>query len=112
LTTTLEQDIDHSPSIKLESLGSVGILRVLECVTKQGSINISHLSRKTGLNHGGVDRHVKKLVELGLVEERWYGKLRMIRPTFDSLVVLFKKGLGVRIVRSAGSARQNEKYCS
>jgi DNA-binding transcriptional ArsR family regulator len=75
-------------------------MKVLECVTKQGSINISHLSRKTGLNHTGVDRHVKKLVGMGLLEEGRYGKLRMIRPAFDSLVVLFKKGMGVRIVRT------------
>jgi DNA-binding transcriptional ArsR family regulator len=100
LTTTLEQDIHHSPSIKLENLGSVGILRVLETVTKQGTINISHLSRKTGLNQPGVDSHIRKLVELGLVEEQWYGKLRMIRPTFDSLSVVFKKGMGVKVVRT------------
>jgi predicted transcriptional regulator len=81
-------------------LGSVGIFRVLECVTKQGSINISSLSRKTGLNHTDVDSNVKKLVELGLVEERWYGKLRMIRPLFDSFSVVFKKGIGIKLVRT------------
>jgi len=70
-------------------------MKVLEGLTKQWSINVSYLSRKTGLNHGSVNRHVKKLVELGLVEERWYGKLRMIRPAFDLLAVVFKKGMGV-----------------
>jgi DNA-binding transcriptional ArsR family regulator len=104
LTTTLERSIHDSASIKLVDLGSVGIMKVLECVTKQGSINISSLSRKTGLNHTGVDRHVRKLVELGLVEERWYGNLRMIRPAFDSLTVVFKKGMGVRIVRNNSHA--------
>jgi hypothetical protein len=40
---------------------------------------------------------VKKLVSIGLLEERRYGNLRMIKPTFDSLAVVFKKGFGVRI---------------
>jgi hypothetical protein len=40
---------------------------------------------------------VKKLVSIGLLEERRYGNLRMIRPAFDSLAVVFKKGFGVRM---------------
>jgi DNA-binding transcriptional ArsR family regulator len=87
-------------TLDLTELGSVGILQVLETVTKQGTINIGHLLRKTGLNHTGVDHHVKKLVELGLVEERRYGSIRMIKPTFDSLVVMFKRGMGVKVVRT------------
>jgi len=96
----VEASKGEAMTLNLTDLGSVGIMKVLETVTKQGSINISHLSRKTGLNHTGVDRHVRKLVELGLVEEKWYGSLRMIKPSFDSLAVVFKKGLGVRIVQS------------
>ena len=101
---TAQKQVEESKvgtmTLDLTDLGSVGIMRVLETVTKQGTINISHLSRKTGLNHTGVDHHVKKLVELGLVEEKRYGALRMIKPSFDSLTVVFKKGLGVRIVRT------------
>ncbi len=96
----VEESRGGAMTLDLTDLGSVGILRVLETVTKQGSINISHLSRKTGLNHTGVDSHVRKLVGLGLVEERWYGSLRMIKPSFDSFAVVFKKGLGVKLVRT------------
>ena len=96
----IEQSAGGAMTLSLTDLGSIGIMRVLETVTKQGAINIIHLSRKTGMNHTGVDRHVKKLVKLGLVEEWWYGALRMIRPSFDSLAAVFKKGLGVKIVRT------------
>ena len=82
-------------TLNLTDLGSVGILRVLETVTKQGTINISHLSRKTGLNHTGVDNHVKKLVELGLVEEKRYGTIRMIKPAFHTFNIRFKRAIGV-----------------
>ena len=73
---------------------------MLETVTKQGSINIGLLWRKTGMNYTSVDRHVRKLAELGLLEEKRYGAIWMIKPKFDSLAVAFKKGLGVRIVKS------------
>jgi predicted transcriptional regulator len=76
-------------------------MKVLECVTKQGSINISHLSTKTGLNHTSCDIHVKKLIGMGLLEEKRYGNLRMTRPSFSSLSVVFKKGMGVKLVRAS-----------
>jgi predicted transcriptional regulator len=93
----VEESTGEAMTLSLTDLGSIGIMKVLETVTKQGSINISHLSRKTGLNHSSCDVHVKKLVSIGLLEERRYGNLRMIKPTFDSLAVVFKKGFGVRI---------------
>ena len=96
----VEESRGGAMTLGLTDLGSVGILRVLETVTKQGTINISHLSRKTGLNHTGVDSHVRKLVELGLLEEKRYGSIRMIKPSFDSLAVVFKKGIGVKLVRT------------
>lgn len=98
MTTTIQGEIVHSfQKIKLEDLGSVGILRVLETVTKHGPLNISLLGRKTGLNHGSCSLHVKKLVEFGLVEEKKYGAIRMIKPAFTSFSVVFKRGLGVRM---------------
>jgi len=43
---------------------------------------------------------MRKLAELGLLEEKRYGAIWMIKPKFDSLAVAFKKRLGVRIVKS------------
>ena len=90
----------QSQTIDLEDLGSVGILRVLNTVASHGPINISHLSRKTGLNHTSADRHVKMLVEKGLLEEKRYGKIRMINPVFDSFAVVFKRGMEVKMILS------------
>ena len=83
--------------IRIEDLGSIGILRTLTTITHHGPINISHLSRKTGLNHTSVDRHVKTLTEKGLVTEKRYGAIRMIKPSFDTLTVTFKRGMNVKI---------------
>ena len=65
-------------TIRIEDLGSIGILRTLTTVTQHGPLNISNLSRKTGLNHTSVDRHVKTLAKKGLVTEQRYGTIRIL----------------------------------
>jgi predicted transcriptional regulator len=87
----------QASTIHIEDLGSIGILRTLTTITHHGPINISHLSRKTGLNYTSVDRHVKKLTQKGLVTEQRYGAIRMIKLTFDTLTVTFKRGMNVKI---------------
>ena len=84
-------------TLDLDSFGSIGILRVLKTVTKYGPLNISLLGRKTNLNHASCDIHVKKLIEMGLVKETRYGTLRMIKPTFSSFSIEFKKGLDEKL---------------
>ena len=87
----------QAPTIRIEDLGSIGILRTLTAITHHGPINISHISRKTGLNYTSVDRHVKKLTHKGLVTEQRYGAIRMIKPAFDTFTVTFKRGMNVKI---------------
>ena len=84
-------------SFRLEELGSKGLLRILETVTQHGPLNITHLSRKVGMNSGNVDMHLKKLVEHGLVTERRYGKIRMIGPGFEELSIQLRRGKRTRI---------------
>ena len=66
----VEASKGEAMTLDLTELGSVGILKVLETVTMQGSINISHLSRMTKMPHTHVSGHVKKLIELGLLRAR------------------------------------------
>lgn len=75
-------------------LGSRGRIRILDALAEEGELNISQLSRRVGMNHTCVDGHVKKLKELGLVRERWYGKIRMLEADFDEVNIRFKKGFG------------------
>lgn len=99
----LEASAGEAMTLQLEDLGSAGILRVLETVSKFGPLNISLLSRKTGLNHTSVDGHVKRLIEKGLVAEKRYGAIRMIKPAFDSFAVVFKRGMNVKLELSTRS---------
>lgn len=95
--------MSHAQSMKtqfkLEDLGSKGRLRILEAIYQHGPINVSALGRRTGMNHGNVDHHIKGLIEMGLVEEKRYGStgIRMLRPGAKRVTILLKRGMGLKI---------------
>ena len=72
-----------------EILGSKGRIRVLEVLTESGELNISEISRRTGLNYTSVDRHLTKLEKLGLLKEKRYGKIRIFEERFMFFVLAF-----------------------
>jgi DNA-binding transcriptional ArsR family regulator len=84
-------------SLKLEEFGSKGLLKILETLIQHGPLNLARLARKVGMNSGNVDMHLKKLVEHGLVTQRRYGKIRMIRPGFTELYIRLQRGKRTRI---------------
>jgi DNA-binding transcriptional ArsR family regulator len=80
-----------------EILGSKGRIRVLEVLTESGELNISEVSRRTGLNYTSVERHLTKLKKLGLLKEKRYGKIRIFEVVFKSLKVGFDRGRPIKI---------------
>ena len=75
-----------------ELLGSRGRIRTLQILSESGELNISEVSRRTGLNYTSVERHLVKLAKLGLVKEKRYGKIRIFQTLFKTLTVRFEKG--------------------
>jgi len=76
----------------LEVMGSKGMIRVLLVMSESGELNISGVSRRTGLNHYTVQRHLEKLMRLGLVQEKRYGKIRIFEVCFRVIRVVFERG--------------------
>jgi DNA-binding transcriptional ArsR family regulator len=75
-----------------EVLGSRGRIRVLRVLAESGELNISEVSRRTGLNYTSVERHLVKLEKLGLVREKRYGKIRIFQTLFHTLTLKLEKG--------------------
>ena len=75
-----------------EILGSKGRVRVLKVLSESGELNISEVSRRTGLNYTSVERHLVKLQKLGLLKEKRYGKIRIFQTLFRSVIIRFDKG--------------------
>ena len=75
-----------------ELLGSRGRIRTLQVLSESGELNISEVSRRTGLNYTSVERHLSKLAKMGLVKEKRYGKIRIFQAMFQTLTVRFERG--------------------
>ncbi len=58
-------------------LSSRGKVRVLKVLLREGQANITRIVKETGLNHALVERHLKDLVDMGIVQERKYGRMRV-----------------------------------
>jgi len=70
---------------------------VLQVLTESGELNISEVSRRTGLNYTSVQRHLMKLKELGLLREKRYGKIRIFQVEFRRLGIVFESGRPVNV---------------
>lgn len=81
----------------LELLGSKTMIRVLRVLAEEGELHISELARRTRMNHLAVERCAERLRQLGLIEERRYGRIRVLRPLFEELRIILKRGVGFKI---------------
>ncbi|WP_440059894.1 hypothetical protein ACSU1N_01660 [Thermogladius sp. 4427co] len=52
---------------------------VLDTLREYGELNITKLSRLTGIHFRALEKILLELSEQGLVEEKRYGRLRLIR---------------------------------
>ncbi|MCS7098103.1 MAG: winged helix-turn-helix domain-containing protein [Candidatus Methanomethyliaceae archaeon] len=62
-----------------EVFSSRGRVKILRILSERGEINISAIAKKAGLNHSTTHSHLKKLCEMGIVEEKRFGKIRIFR---------------------------------
>ena len=62
-----------------EILSSKGRIKVLKVLAERGELNISDITRRANLNHATTSSHLKRLCELGIVEEKRFGRIRIFR---------------------------------
>ncbi|AFZ70412.1 hypothetical protein Calag_0661 [Caldisphaera lagunensis DSM 15908] len=77
-------------------LASKGKVRILKVLMKEGQINISRLAKLTGLHHDVIVKNMEELKEMGIVEEKRYGRLRIYMidlrdPKISGLYEIFKE---------------------
>lgn len=75
------------PEPILEVLSSRLRLRILYILARVGEINVTALTRMLKTNYRVVEQQLKILAELGLIEDRRFGKIRLIRLRRDSELV-------------------------
>jgi DNA-binding transcriptional ArsR family regulator len=58
---------------------SYGRIKTLNIVLASGELNISEITRRSGLSHTSVERHLEFLVSSGLITEKRFNRIRIFR---------------------------------
>ncbi len=67
-----------------EILGSKGKAKILLLLAEYGQLNITRLLRYSGLHYKLLEKHLRELKDLGLVEEERLGRVRYFSLRFDN----------------------------
>jgi len=69
--------VNPGPSIE-DVFSSKGRTRLLKVLAEVDELNITEIVRRAGLNHTAASRHLKALRTMGLIEEKTFGKIRIL----------------------------------
>ena len=85
-------------SLNLNKFFKKGKIRLLKIILEFGTLNITQLATKAGMNHSSVNHHLNELAQMGLVQEKQNNKTRSFEATFNVLKLRFgKQGLNIEI---------------
>ncbi|MEM0355583.1 MAG: winged helix-turn-helix transcriptional regulator [Desulfurococcaceae archaeon] len=53
--------------------------KIIEVLQNYGELNVTKISKLTGISFKTLDKYLKKLLKEGVIEERRFGRLRLLR---------------------------------
>ncbi len=65
-------------------LSSYGRVKVLGIILASGELNISEITRRAGLSHSSVARHLQALTSTGLITEKRFNRIRIFRVDYTN----------------------------
>ncbi|MBA7628572.1 hypothetical protein ES703_36060 [subsurface metagenome] len=75
----------NDSSFKIEDvLGSRAKVKILKELAKAEELSISLLIKRTKLNYSIVNKHLKQLTSLDLVQEKKFGRIRIFRYKIEN----------------------------
>ncbi len=60
-------------------------MKILMLIWRLGTLNVSDIAKRIGLNYSATDKHLKLLEAEGILVQRVYGRIRMYRFSEISL---------------------------
>jgi DNA-binding transcriptional ArsR family regulator len=54
-------------------------MKILKLIARLGSLNVSDIARRIGLNYSTTNQHLKLLESEGILRQSVYGRVRMFR---------------------------------
>ncbi|MCD6509120.1 MAG: ArsR family transcriptional regulator [Thermoprotei archaeon] len=66
--------------VKIEDIfSSKGRVKILKILALKGELNISEIARRAELNHSSTLAHLEQLKDMGIIEEKTFGRIRIFR---------------------------------
>jgi len=71
--------------LEVEKLfSSSGRIKVMGIVLESDELNISEITRRSGISHSSVSTHLEFLVKAGLLTEKRFNRIRIFRVNYSS----------------------------
>jgi len=80
--TTARKAAPHQPrqAPQVEELfSSYGRVKIMGIMMESNELNISEITRRSGISHSSVEIHLELLVEFGLLTEKRFNRIRIFR---------------------------------
>ncbi len=69
-----------SQGLQVEELfSSYGRVKIMGIMIESNELNISEITRRSGISHSSVEVHLELLVKLGLLTEKRFNRIRIFR---------------------------------
>jgi predicted transcriptional regulator len=63
---------------------SYGRVKVVSVMMESSELNISEITRRSGISHSSVELHLEFLVKVGLITEKRFNRIRIFRVNHSS----------------------------
>lgn len=60
-------------------------MKILKMILQRGELNVTRISRKLGINHSTIAKHLKILEDEGVLQHKMFGRIRLYRFDEQSL---------------------------
>jgi DNA-binding transcriptional ArsR family regulator len=88
------KQIDQTPPPSIEEIFKTkGRVQILKILAKAGELNISAICSQARMNHQVAKRHLQILSEVGVVQEKIFGRIKIYRLRIENLRVQGIKNL-------------------
>ena len=80
------EELGRKGKLSLDNVfSSKGRAKILELLAQNNEMNISEIIRRTCLNHSSATLHLKALEELGFIQEKIFGRIKIYRYRIEDV---------------------------
>ena len=79
-TTAAKAPRQSRQALQVEELfSSYGRVKIMGIMMESNELNISEITRRSGISHSSVEAHLELLAELGLLTEKRFNRIRIFK---------------------------------